>query len=70
MYDKAKQDATEEMKKKVDLEKEKKVLEDSAKEKDAMLQKKLKTVGNYVHDSVPVSDNEVRSVAPFLSGSA
>ena len=23
-----------------------------------MLQKKLKTVGNYVHDSVPVSDNE------------
>lgn len=36
------------------------MLEESAKEKDAMLQKKLKTVGNYVHDSVPISNNEVR----------
>lgn len=35
------------------------MLEESAKEKDAMLQKKLKTVGNYVHDSVPISDDEV-----------
>ena len=47
------------MGKKVTLEKEKKVLEDSATEKDAILQKKIKTIGNYVHDSVPVSDNEV-----------
>lgn len=27
-------------------------------EKDAALQAKVKTVGNYVHDSVPISDNE------------
>ena len=43
------------------LEKEKKVLEDSAAEKDALLQKKIKTIGNYVHDSVPISNNEVHS---------
>jgi seryl-tRNA synthetase len=43
---------------KVKLEKDKKLLIDSAQEKDALLQKKLKTVGNYVHDSVPISDNE------------
>ena len=49
------------MKEKVDLEKEKKILEDSAAEKEAILIRKLKTIGNYVHDSVPVSDNEVRS---------
>ena len=40
------------------LEEDKKALVLSAQEKDAMLQKKLKTVGNYVHDSVPISDNE------------
>lgn len=56
---KANEDAAELLQKKVKLEAEKKVLEDSAKEKDAMLQKKLKTVGNYVHDSVPISNNEV-----------
>lgn len=42
------------------MEKEKKVLEESASEKEAALQKKIKTIGNYVHDSVPVSKNEVR----------
>jgi hypothetical protein len=31
----------------------------SAEEKEAILQKRLKQVGNYVHESVPVSDNEV-----------
>lgn len=36
------------------------MMEDSAAEKDVILQKKIKTMGNYVHDSVPVSDNEVR----------
>ena len=48
------------MKEKVDLEKEKKVLEDSAAEKEEILTRKLKTIGNYVHDSVPVSNDEVR----------
>ena len=42
------------------------MLEESAKEKDAMLQRKLKTVGNYVHDSVPISDNEVRRPSSYL----
>ena len=47
------------MKHKVELEKECKALEESAGPKDIALQKKLKTIGNYVHESVPVSDNEV-----------
>jgi hypothetical protein len=35
-------------------------LVESAAEKDAILKAKIKTVGNYVHDSVPLSNNEVR----------
>ena len=31
-----------------------------AQEKEKLVDRKLKTIGNYVHDSVPVSDNEVR----------
>lgn len=31
-------------------------------EKDAALQRKVKTIGNYVDDSVPISDNEVTTV--------
>lgn len=38
-------------------------MEDSATEKDTLLQQKIKTVGNYVHDSVPVSNNEVNHLA-------
>ena len=48
------------------MEKEKKTLEESAQEKEALLNKKLKTIGNYVHDSVPVSDDEVRRLAAAL----
>ena len=40
------------------LTKEKQELEDLAKSKYAELMKKTKSVGNYVHESVPVSDNE------------
>ena len=36
--------------------------EESAGPKDIALQKKLKTIGNYVHDSVPISDDEVRRI--------
>lgn len=50
------------------LEKEKKVLEESAAEKDALLQKKVKTIGNYVHDSVPISNNEVSCIVPASVG--
>jgi seryl-tRNA synthetase len=47
------------MKQKVELEREKKIFIDSAAEKDVALRKKISTIGNIVHDSVPVSDNEV-----------
>jgi seryl-tRNA synthetase len=56
---KAKEDATDLVKQKADLEKEKKAISDSAAEKDLLLKKKLKTIGNFVHDSVPVENNEV-----------
>ncbi|KZZ89903.1 Seryl-tRNA synthetase, class IIa [Moelleriella libera RCEF 2490] len=55
---KAKENADDLLKEKDELEKEKKILLDSAAEKDTALKTKLKTVGNYVHDSVPVSNNE------------
>ncbi|KAH9822723.1 Serine--tRNA ligase, cytoplasmic [Teratosphaeria destructans] len=44
--------------KKDELQKEKKALEEQAAEKHKILLKKVKTIGNYVHESVPVSDNE------------
>lgn len=47
------------LKQKVDLEKEKKATADSAAEKDVLLKKKLKTIGNIVHESVPVHNDEV-----------
>jgi seryl-tRNA synthetase len=56
----SKQDATKQMDEKTSLEKEKKTKEDIATEKEKARDRKLKTIGNYVHPSVPVSDNEVR----------
>ncbi|KAL8790873.1 MAG: hypothetical protein Q9195_006145 [Heterodermia aff. obscurata] len=55
---KRKADATDLLLQKASLEKEKKGLEESAIQKQAALDKKLKTIGNYVHDSVPVSKTE------------
>ncbi|KAI9859390.1 MAG: Cytosolic seryl-tRNA synthetase [Trichoglossum hirsutum] len=55
---KAKQDAHELLQKKADLESEKKALEDLVAEKDSALQRRIKTIGNYIHDSVPVSNDE------------
>jgi len=57
------------MKQKDDLTKEKKDLEELANEKQKALFKKVKSIGNYVHDTVPVSNNEdnnavVRDWAP------
>lgn len=48
------------LQKKLDLEKEKKGIEELVLEKDIALQKRIKTIGNYVHDTVPLSNNEVR----------
>ncbi|KAL2114595.1 hypothetical protein VUR80DRAFT_4578 [Thermomyces stellatus] len=59
---KAKEDASELLQQKIALEKEKKAMQDSAAEKDAQLKAKVATIGNYVHDSVPVSDNEDNNV--------
>jgi len=42
-----------------ELEKEKKDLIASAAEKEKALKAKVKTIGNVVHESVPVSNNEV-----------
>ena len=57
--DQAKEDTSELLQKKLELEKEKKALEESALRKETALDRKLKKIGNYVHDSVPVSNTEV-----------
>lgn len=58
---KAKENADDLLKQKAELAKEKKDLDDSANEKDIALRKKMNTIGNIVHDSVPVNNNEVCS---------
>ncbi|KAF2742233.1 serine-tRNA ligase [Sporormia fimetaria CBS 119925] len=55
---KNKEDATELLKEKDELTKEKAKIQAAADEKLAKLNVKVKSVGNYVHESVPVSDNE------------
>ena len=57
----AKSDATKELEQKVELEKEQKRMRELAQEKEKLVDRTLKTIGNYVHDSVPISDNEVRN---------
>lgn len=47
------------MAQKVEFEKEKKALIESAAEKELTLKKKLGTIGNIVHDSVPINNDEV-----------
>jgi len=56
----AKENADHLLQEKADLEKEKKKVEDEAGEKEKARDRKCKTIGNYVHESVPVNDNEVR----------
>ncbi|KAI0379967.1 seryl-tRNA synthetase [Hypomontagnella monticulosa] len=59
---KAKENADELLQQKADLDKEQKALVQSAAQKDLALKAKLNTIGNIVHDSVPVSDNEDNNV--------
>jgi len=59
MKKKAKEDADDLLKQKADLEKEKKGLLESAADKDLALKRKIGTIGNLVHESVPISNNEV-----------
>ncbi|KAL2350562.1 hypothetical protein BJ546DRAFT_1002839 [Cryomyces antarcticus] len=55
---KNKENADDLMKQKDELQKKKKDQEDLASKKHVELLKKAKSIGNYVHDSVPISDNE------------
>lgn len=55
---KNKQDATAQLEQKVQLEKEAKQLADEAVEKEKIRDKKCKSIGNYVHESVPLNNNE------------
>lgn len=41
------------------MEKEKKSWEEAAAEKEVILKKKIGTIGNIVHESVPVNNDEV-----------
>jgi seryl-tRNA synthetase len=52
--------------KKVKLEAEKKDLEALAVEKEKALNAKLGTIGNLVHDTVPMSNNEVNTCSSLL----
>ena len=58
---KAKEDAEDLLKQKESLQKEKAAQEALAAEKLQALHLKAKTVGNYVHESVPISNDEVNS---------
>lgn len=49
---------------KADLDKEIAALGAKAQEQEVVMRKKANTIGNIVHESVPVSDNEVRCRAP------
>ncbi|WEW56300.1 Cytosolic seryl-tRNA synthetase [Emydomyces testavorans] len=69
MKKKKKEDASDLLAQKVKLEQDKKAQEDLAVEKEKLRDRKLKTIGNYVHDSVPISNNEddnaiIRTWAP------
>lgn len=67
----AKENADDLLQEKIALEKEKKALLESVAAKEAALKAKTKTIGNFVHDSVPVSNNEVclwRRLATSLPG--
>lgn len=47
------------MEQKANLENRKKNAEDNALEKESDRDRKIRAIGNYVHESVPVSDSEV-----------
>jgi len=55
---KNKGNADDQMKAKVELEQKQKKQQELADEKQVLLNRKCKTIGNYVHDSVPVDNNE------------
>ncbi|KAJ5193747.1 Aminoacyl-tRNA synthetase class II [Penicillium cf. griseofulvum] len=58
MKKKNKEDATELLAQKAELEAKKKELEETAVAKEVQRDRKIRTIGNYVHESVPVSNDE------------
>lgn len=54
-----KEDATELLAQKAELDTKKKELEEAAVAKEVQRDRKIRTIGNYVHESVPVSNDEV-----------
>jgi seryl-tRNA synthetase len=44
---------------KAGLESQRKEAEELAVQKETLRDRKIRTIGNYVHDSVPISNNEV-----------
>lgn len=56
-----KEDASDLIEQKASLEKRKKEAEELAAQKETQRDRKIRTIGNYVHESVPVSNNEVSS---------
>lgn len=55
---KNKEDANDLIEQKTNLEKSKKDAEELAAQKETQRDRKVRTIGNYVHESVPVSNNE------------
>ncbi|KAJ6010522.1 Serine--tRNA ligase cytoplasmic [Penicillium sp. IBT 35674x] len=58
MKKKNKEDASDLLSQKTDVDKRKKQAEDAALAKEMERDRKIRTIGNYVHDSVPLSNNE------------
>ncbi|KAJ5888882.1 hypothetical protein N7495_008923 [Penicillium taxi] len=58
MKKKNKEDASELISQKADLDKRKKDAEDAALQKEVQRDRKIRTIGNFVHESVPISNNE------------
>jgi seryl-tRNA synthetase len=63
----AKENADDLLAQKAELEKEKKDYIELAAEKEVTLKKKIGTIGNLVHDSVPINNNEVRTLISSLA---
>lgn len=59
-----KEDASDLIEQKAGLEKGKKEAEELAVQKETERDRRIRVIGNYVHNSVPVSNNEVKAVPP------
>ncbi|KAJ6096778.1 Serine--tRNA ligase cytoplasmic [Penicillium sp. IBT 16267x] len=61
MKKKNKEDASDLISQKTEVDQRKKQAEDAALAKEMERDRKIRTIGNYVHDSVPLSNNEART---------